>query len=150
MNLTSKLFVFFLLVGGLFSCANQTGEQETAAGNMAGADTELKGQAFVEDDQSAKDILKIAIGSADHSTLVAGVQAAELENVLANSGPLTVFAPNNAAFDALPEGTLGNIVEAGKQGSTCQDYQVPRIPRKIYGRHVQRWNEPIPGDRPLY
>lgn len=69
------------------------------------------GQAGVVDPDSKPHILAIAIGSADHSTLVAGVQAAELENVLVNPGPLTVFAPNNAAFDKLPAGTLEELLK---------------------------------------
>jgi len=70
-----------------------------------------RGQAFIEDDDSDPNILDIAIDSPDHTTLVAAVQAAELENVLVNSGPLTVFAPTNAAFDALPEGALDDLLK---------------------------------------
>ena len=70
-----------------------------------------KGQAYVVDDVSNPNVLQVALGSADHTTLVAAVQAAELENVLVNAGPLTVFAPTNAAFDALPEGTLDDLLK---------------------------------------
>ncbi len=69
-----------------------------------------RGQAFVVDENSDPNILNIAMGSADHTTLVAAVQAAELENVLVNAGPLTVFAPTNEAFEALPEGALDNLL----------------------------------------
>ena len=56
-------------------------------------------------------VLKIAIDSPDHSTLVAAVQAADLENALVNAGPLMVFAPTNDAFAALPEGTVENLLK---------------------------------------
>ncbi|MEO9872006.1 fasciclin domain-containing protein [Ekhidna sp.] len=69
------------------------------------------GQASVQDDESAKNILQVAMSSDAHTTLVAGVQAAEIENVLVNAGPLTVFAPTNDAFDALPEGVLENLLK---------------------------------------
>lgn len=69
------------------------------------------GQAGVVDDISNANILQIAIGSPDHTTLVAGVQAAELENILVNPGPLTVFAPTNAGFDKLPEGALDDLLQ---------------------------------------
>ena len=69
------------------------------------------GQAFIEDDGSTPNVLQIAIGSPDHTTLVAAVQAAGLENVLVNAGPLMVFAPTNAAFDALPAGTLEELLK---------------------------------------
>lgn len=70
-----------------------------------------RGQAFINDGNSDPNILNIAIGSPDHTTLVAAVQAAELENVLVNAGPLTVFAPTNAAFDELPPGTLDDLLK---------------------------------------
>ena len=78
------------------------------------------GQAGVQDDQSKKNILQIALGSADHTTLVAAVQAAELENVLVNAGPLTVFAPNNAAFEALPDGTLEMLLKPENKQKLAQ------------------------------
>ncbi|MEZ5008748.1 MAG: fasciclin domain-containing protein [Chitinophagales bacterium] len=83
--------------------SNNTVEQESSDAN--------KGQAFIENDGSTPNILQIAIGSKDHTTLVAAVQAAELENSLANAGPLTVFAPTNEAFAALPEGTVENLLK---------------------------------------
>jgi uncharacterized surface protein with fasciclin (FAS1) repeats len=55
--------------------------------------------------------LQVAIGSPDHTTLVAAVQAAQIEHILVNAGPLTVFAPNNAAFAKLPEGTVENLLK---------------------------------------
>lgn len=69
------------------------------------------GQASVVDDESQRNIVQIAAASADHTTLVAAVQAAGLADVLANPGPLTVFAPNNAAFEKLPEGTVENLLK---------------------------------------
>ena len=58
-----------------------------------------------------KDVVDIAIGSADHTTLVAAVKAADLVTTLKGNGPFTVFAPTNAAFDKLPEGTVANLLE---------------------------------------
>jgi uncharacterized surface protein with fasciclin (FAS1) repeats len=85
------------------------------SGDMPGTSAETgfdtHGQAGVVDPDSKPNILQIAAGSADHSTLVAAVKAAELENVLVNPGPLTVFAPNNAAFDALPAGTVAELLK---------------------------------------
>ncbi len=46
-----------------------------------------------------KDVVDIAIGSSDHTTLVAAVKAADLVTVLKGEGPFTVFAPTNAAFE---------------------------------------------------
>ena len=57
-----------------------------------------------------KDIVDNAVGSADHTTLVAAVKAAGLVETLKSAGPFTVFAPTNAAFDKLPAGTVSSLV----------------------------------------
>ncbi|MCU0384330.1 MAG: fasciclin domain-containing protein [Cyclobacteriaceae bacterium] len=62
-----------------------------------------------------KDVVDIAIGSADHTTLVAAVKAADLVTTLKSAGPFTVFAPTNAAFDKLPEGTVANLLKPGNK-----------------------------------
>ncbi len=59
----------------------------------------------------SKDVVDIAIGSADHTTLVAAVKAADLVTTLKGKGPFTVFAPTNAAFNKLPEGTVANLLK---------------------------------------
>lgn len=58
-----------------------------------------------------KDVVDIAIGSADHTTLVAAVKAADLVSTLKGAGPFTVFAPTNAAFAKLPEGTVESLLK---------------------------------------
>ncbi|OGX84728.1 fasciclin domain-containing protein [Hymenobacter glacialis] len=57
-----------------------------------------------------KDIVDNAVGSSDHTTLVAAVKAAGLVETLKSAGPFTVFAPSNAAFDKLPAGTVASLV----------------------------------------
>jgi uncharacterized surface protein with fasciclin (FAS1) repeats len=56
-------------------------------------------------------VVKVAVGSPAHTTLVAAVKAAELVDVLSNAGPFTVFAPTNAAFDKLPKGTVESLLK---------------------------------------
>lgn len=68
-------------------------------------------QASVQDTVSQPDVVKVAAGSKDHTTLVAALQAADLVNSLANAGPFTVFAPTNAAFDKLPAGTVNDLLK---------------------------------------
>ncbi|MCA1759670.1 MAG: fasciclin domain-containing protein, partial [Bacteroidales bacterium] len=58
-----------------------------------------------------KDVVDIAIGSADHTTLVAAVKAADLVTTLKGTGPFTVFAPTNAAFAKLPAGTVESLLK---------------------------------------
>ena len=58
-----------------------------------------------------KDIVDNAVNSKDHTTLVAAVKAADLVATLKGPGPFTVFAPTNAAFAALPAGTVDNLLK---------------------------------------
>lgn len=60
---------------------------------------------------ASKDIVDNAINSKDHTTLVAAVKAAGLVETLKGPGPFTVFAPTNAAFDALPKGTVDKLLQ---------------------------------------
>jgi uncharacterized surface protein with fasciclin (FAS1) repeats len=59
----------------------------------------------------SKDIVDNAVHSADHTTLVSAVKAAGLVETLKGAGPFTVFAPTNAAFSQLPEGTVSTLLE---------------------------------------
>ncbi|RJL01502.1 fasciclin domain-containing protein [Paracoccus aestuarii] len=58
-----------------------------------------------------RNIVENAVNSADHTTLVAAVQAAGLAETLSGPGPFTVFAPTNAAFDKLPAGTVDTLLQ---------------------------------------
>jgi uncharacterized surface protein with fasciclin (FAS1) repeats len=97
----------------LGSCKQAPGTDSAAADSPQATESDSKkqGQAFIEGDVGKPTVLKIAIDSPDHSTLVAAVQAADLENALVNAGPLMVFAPTNEAFAALPEGTVENLLK---------------------------------------
>jgi uncharacterized surface protein with fasciclin (FAS1) repeats len=59
----------------------------------------------------SKNIVQNAMNSKDHTTLVAAVKAAGLVDTLSGTGPFTVFAPTNEAFDALPAGTVDNLIK---------------------------------------
>jgi uncharacterized surface protein with fasciclin (FAS1) repeats len=73
-----------------------------------------------------KNIVENALNSKDHTTLVAAVKAAELVETLSSDGPFTVFAPTNAAFGNLPEGTVESLLkpENKKQLQTVLTYHV--------------------------
>ena len=63
-----------------------------------------------------RDIVDNAVNSADHTTLVAAVKAAGLVDTLKGKGPFTVFAPTNAAFDKLPQGTVETLLKPENKG----------------------------------
>ena len=74
---------------------------------MAEGTTMVGGQAMFR----SRDIVDNAVNSADHTTLVAAVKAAGLVETLKGGGPFTVFAPTNAAFDLLPDGTVSTLLQ---------------------------------------
>jgi uncharacterized surface protein with fasciclin (FAS1) repeats len=78
------------------------------AGTVAFAENPMVGGAAMSE---TKDIIDNAVNSADHTTLVAAVKAAGLVETLKGAGPFTVFAPVNAAFDALPAGTVDTLLK---------------------------------------
>ena len=109
-----KIFTLMSVFAAMLISCQQGGDSaanNTKASSEISEPVRAKGQSTVQDDESEKNILHIALGSKDHTTLVAGVKATNMEDVLTNAGPLTVFAPNNAAFDKLPEGTLENLLK---------------------------------------
>lgn len=97
----------------LTSCKENTSSTEATTSNETeNVQVESnKGQAYIDDESATPNALRIALGSEDHTTLVTAVEAAEVQNALVNVGPLTVFAPTNAAFDALPEGTVEELLK---------------------------------------
>lgn len=113
-------FKYLVLAGtiGLFSCNSQSetkteGNTETTA--AVSTEANGAGQSGVQDATSNPNIVQVAIGSKDHTTLVAAVKAASLVDALSNAGPFTVFAPTNAAFDKLPSGTVEGLLKPEKK-----------------------------------
>jgi len=90
----------------LFSCGGGNQQPVAVVGEPAGA-----GQSAVQDEDSQKDVVRVAVGSPDHTTLVTALKTAEYVDVLSNAGPFTVFAPTNAAFDLLPAGTVEGLLK---------------------------------------
>jgi uncharacterized surface protein with fasciclin (FAS1) repeats len=106
------LWLFIFSMTSWMSCQNADESRQVTANGDAAMDA---GQSAVQDDVSEKDVVKVAIASPDHTTLVKAVQAADLVNVLSNAGPFTVFAPTNAAFNQLPAGTVEGLLKPDKK-----------------------------------
>ena len=105
MKLVKTISAFALLGVIATSC----GEKKTAES------TEMADTTAVAIDTMAvaetPNIVSVASGNADFSTLVTAVKAAGLVETLSGEGPFTVFAPNNAAFDKLPAGTVDGLLK---------------------------------------
>jgi uncharacterized surface protein with fasciclin (FAS1) repeats len=99
------LAVLAITSATLVACSN--GETKTA--EAPATDSTVKEEVMAP--VAPKDIVDVAIGSPDHTTLVAAVTAAGLVETLKGAGPFTVFAPTNAAFAALPAGTVDGLLK---------------------------------------
>ncbi len=84
----------------------------------------------------AKTIVEIAAGNDDFSTLVAAVTAAGLVDTLSGEGPFTVFAPTNAAFAALPEGTVESLLKPENKAKLVAVLTYHVVPGKVMAADV--------------
>jgi transforming growth factor-beta-induced protein len=107
----------FLLLAALIlgACAPTTDVVEEApaapeAEVMEEAEEEMEAEEAMEEDEMMKDIVDIAVEDGRFTTLVAAVEAAGLVDALKGEGPLTVFAPTDDAFAALPAGTIDALL----------------------------------------
>lgn len=93
------------VVGGIVWYTSSQNDEEVTSSPESSQQTEMA------ETENSQDIVALASGTEDLSTLVAAVQAADLVATLQGEGPFTVFAPTNAAFNALPAGTLDSLLE---------------------------------------
>ncbi len=108
----SRILILLVLFAFSFtSCKNETQKTDSPNAEKVSDTKEHKGQAAVEDTESAANALTVAKSIEDFSTLVAAIEAAGVEDAVVNAGPLTIFAPLNTAFAKLPEGTVENLVK---------------------------------------
>ena len=102
--------VKLIMALAIVAFAAPLGAQDMSDGTMAvssNGDVVVGGKEM----SRGKDIIDNAVNSADHTTLVAAVKAADLVGTLKGKGPFTVFAPTNEAFAALPAGTVDNLLK---------------------------------------
>ena len=92
----------------LSACAGGMSNSGMSGNSMSGGPSVMVGGAAMFPN---KDIIDNAVNSKDHTTLVAAVKAAGLVETLKTPGPFTVFAPTNAAFAALPAGTVETLLK---------------------------------------
>src|SRR5206468_9054733 len=85
-----------------------------------------------------KNIVQNAVNSKDHTTLVAAVKAAGLVETLESKGPFTVFAPVNAAFDALPAGTVDTLLKPENKATLGKVLTYHVVPGKLTSSDLEK------------
>ncbi len=109
---SKQLIILMMSMLLFFACKKgQQANEQTNITSEPSTVTEDQGQASVVDNVSAANALQVAKSLDDFTTLVVAIEAGGVENALVNVGPLTVFAPVNAAFDKLPEGTVETLLK---------------------------------------
>jgi uncharacterized surface protein with fasciclin (FAS1) repeats len=103
----STLAAALVLAAAPVAARAQAHHAANTSARMSNASVTVGGQAMLP----TRDIVDNAVNSADHTTLVAAVKAADLVETLKGKGPFTVFAPVNAAFAALPAGTVETLLK---------------------------------------
>jgi uncharacterized surface protein with fasciclin (FAS1) repeats len=97
------------------------------AAASASADVMVGGSAMFP----SKNIVQNAVNSKDHTTLVAAVKAADLVDTLQGKGPFTVFAPVNAAFDALPAGAVDTLLKPENKAALTKVLTYHVVPGRL-------------------
>ncbi len=131
-----KTISLLSVIGIVFLLTSCTGKTSTTAEAPA-EDFETHGQSGVVDKTDAKNILQIAAGSDAHTTLAAAVTAADMLDVLANPGPLTVFAATNAAFEKLPEGTVEDLLKPENKDALARIIMFHASPGTFKGKYLK-------------
>ncbi len=125
-NIPIALAATLVATALLGACAGGTGASHAASGSLD--DTVKVGGAAM---YPSRDIVDNAVNSKDHTTLVAAVKAAGLVDTLKSAGPFTVFAPTNAAFTALPAGTVDTLLKPQNKGTLTQVLTYHVVPGRI-------------------
>lgn len=110
-----SMFAIVAITGIMLTACNGEGEKKAEETATPPAKEETATPTPAPPVEAPKDVVDIAMGSADHSTLVAAVKAAGLAETLKGAGPFTIFAPTNAAFSALPAGTVDGLLKPEKK-----------------------------------
>ena len=102
-----KVFLMLLFAAASIAIASQSANAQMMSHDSTNMNPMVGGAPMLR----TMDIVDNAVNSADHTTLVAAVKAADLVATLKSKGPFTVFAPTNAAFEKLPAGTVESLVK---------------------------------------
>jgi uncharacterized surface protein with fasciclin (FAS1) repeats len=109
---TTRWLVGFASIGAMTLLAACGSATDTAADTVPAQDPMVTESPAVEPDAASdgNSVVDVATSEENFSILVEAVEAAKLTDTLSDSGPITLFAPTNEAFEALPEGTLDKLL----------------------------------------
>ncbi len=103
--------VGLVVIAALAASCDNSGSASTTAAVSSSSSQAAPVETAVNRPLDPNNIVSIAVGSKDHSTLVTALKAADYVDSVATPGPFTVFAPTNAAFEKLPKGTVDGLLK---------------------------------------
>ena len=106
----------FAIAGVLFTSCGETKKENTTTQQME-TSVENTSNDLAMNEISTPNIVEVAVGNDNFTTLVAAVKAADLVETLSSAGPFTVFAPTNDAFGKLPKGTVETLLKPENKGT---------------------------------
>ena len=138
--MTSRLLPTIVLACALAGCGGGDGNQATGGNDAAAGNA-------AEASQNRQTIGDALAASADHSAFVQALQAAGLGETLRGAGPYTVFAPTNAAFDAIPEDVRQGLMSEGQRErlTTLLSYHI--VSGTVTGQDLERAVQRAQGGR---
>ncbi|KAA3436468.1 fasciclin domain-containing protein [Rufibacter hautae] len=127
-----KLFYLFAVAGAM-ALTTFNASAQTASANAKEKGVMVGGALMVP----SKNIVANALGSSDHTTLVAAVKAAGLAETLMGAGPFTVFAPTNAAFAKLPAGTVETLLQPENKAKLTSVLTYHVVPGRLQAKDLK-------------
>lgn len=135
LQLSKRLTIGLVGLGALATLGACTQPStDTAPEDTAMEDTTMEETDAAYDE--AETIVAVAAENESFDTLVQALEAAELTDVLAAEGPYTVFAPTDEAFDALPEGTLDQLLQPENQETLAQILTYHVVPQSVMSSEI--------------
>lgn len=146
-RLPKRLLSGFLGLGAMVTLAACTGPEtaEVEPAPDAAMEEPMTEEPVAEEEDAMAEgdtIVDVAASNEDFSTLVAAIEAAGLEEVLASDGPFTVFAPTNDAFEALPEGALDALLQPENQDVLVQVLTYHVVPEAVMSDELESGDVP--------
>jgi uncharacterized surface protein with fasciclin (FAS1) repeats len=136
-TLPMKKTILMLAVTVLFGCEKEAAP--VAGGSASAATATPPAPAAAEENKIPTDpqnIVNIAANSKDHSTLVTALKAADYIDSVSNPGPITVFAPTNAAFEKLPKGTVEGLLKPEKADDLRNILKYHVVPSSYFAKDL--------------
>jgi uncharacterized surface protein with fasciclin (FAS1) repeats len=143
--LSAVAFSTLAITGAVLAPA-QAEDKKMMKSEMSGEKTVMVGGAPM---YPSKNIVENAVNSKDHTTLVAAVKAAGLVETLQGAGPFTVFAPTNAAFEALPAGTVETLLKPENKDQLTKILTCHVVGAEAFSKDIMKMVDDDKGAHPV-